>query len=641
MSLLKQLKEIFSEDLLEISELKGRKVKIEAPTLSDALKEAAALLRVSEEELDYRILKPGGRGLFGRKNWVVMVSAPAAGVAEGAEGEGEEVVLPKDVDGSFSIRITKKGIFLTVFPPVGKGVPVSVEDVTKELFDRKIMDVNMNAVEEAVNKASGEPVKIGEWTPNPEWDARAVVEISDDEMEAKLTIIPPRYAGRDLDYEDIIQILESHGVVVGIKEDVIRKMLEERVYNKAVVVAEGIRPVEGEDAKIEFKVKVDKEVELVEKEDGTVDFRELNLVTNVVKGQVLAEKIPPKPGIPGRTVTNKVIPVSPGKDVPLPVGKNTHASEDGLKVIADIDGQVVFRNNKLHVEPVLELHGGVNADTGNILFVGNVIVWGDVEDTYEVRASGDIIVHGNIGKAYVEAEGNVMVDGGIRGKEEGKVKAKNDIVAKFVDNSFLEAGRDVIVAEYIMHSVTEANRRVVLHGKQARIVGGETVATEEIVARTIGSETGVQTVVEVGINPALKRAYRKYKKELDEANSKLDEMKKNLQVLERKRRQKLITEEEEETWLNLSTQVRELEDKVTELKERLQELDLEMQSQQVPGRVSVYGHVYPGVTIIIRNIAYQVREDNIQHVTFLLENDMIVKRPYQPTSLKGKRKKKS
>ncbi len=643
MTLAEALKKLFTEEIEE-PEPHGRKVKIEAESLDDALRAAAQILMTTPAKIEFKVLEAGGKiGLFKKrqKKWKIVAWRKDLEEEE-IEGPTEEAITVTDLDGTFKLRITKKGIFLIVYPPVGNGSPVTEDQVYQELISRGIYkQVDPQLVAQAVQEMSGSPVKIGEWVPNPEWDSRAVVELSDDEMQAYLTIIPPRKGGRILEYDDILEALAHKGVKVGVKHDVIRKMLAEEIYNKPMLVAEGIQPVPGKDAQIEFKIKISKEIELIEREDGTVDFRELGIITNVVKGQVLAVKIPATPGIPGRTVTDKVIPVQPGKDVPLPKGKNTEITPDGLKLIATIDGHVVYRENRIHVEPIFEIRGGVGVETGNVVFLGNVIVWGDVQDGYEVRAAGDVVIHGNVGKCIVDAGNNVVVDGGIHGKGEGLVKAKNDIVARFVDQATLDAGRDILVQEYILHSTALAGRAVFVHGKLGKIVGGQTLAKEEIRGRTLGSKAGVRTLVQVGYEPHKYKEREETFKIYNEASEEMKRLEKDFEVLKRKKSKKMLKPDEEEQYHILESKLSELKDRVKDLKEKLESLDSSLaQNEAQDPSVSAAHLVYSGVQVVIKGVSFTVRKE-LTKVTFVLEKNAVVVKPYRPRKLTLRRWKRS
>ena len=137
----------------------------------------------------------------------------------------------------------------------------------------------------------------------------------------------------------------------------------------------------------------------VEDEHGRVDYFNLNLVQSVEKGGVICQAVPPKEGVPGRTVLNQEIPCKTGKTAALPKGRNTEASEDGTKLLAMKSGRVEFSGRGFMVKSVLEINGNVDFSSGNINFVGDVHIHGDVSSGFSIRTIGDVTIE--IGRAHV------------------------------------------------------------------------------------------------------------------------------------------------------------------------------------------------------------------------------------------------
>jgi len=106
----------------------------------------------------------------------------------------------------------------------------------------------------------------------------------------------------------------------------------------------------------------------------------LNLIQNVIKGGRLAQKIPAEKGKPGKTLLGRYTEAKNGKDIPIPLGKNTRLAEDQLTVVAETNGQVLLVKNQINVEPVMTIEGNVSIKTGNIMFLGTVYVKGSVDD---------------------------------------------------------------------------------------------------------------------------------------------------------------------------------------------------------------------------------------------------------------------
>jgi uncharacterized protein (DUF342 family) len=412
----------------------GNDIEVFADSVKQALELASRELHADISTLDYEIIEKGNAGVLGigRKPYHLLVrqSETAGQYKDVLEIEkklskvsiDDDIQLKKagdNVDGKCKIRVSKSGIWLTIFPSKGKGKRIEISDVREQLNFLRISNVDNKKIEKTVSGRSGKPVMIGDWIPNPENDSKISVEMSDDEMKVFVKITRPRFAGRHLDVEDIIEALKQGGVVTGIEEERIAKYLDDMDYSSVLIGAEGVKPKHGRDAYIDYKVRIDKSRTVFEEDEkGQVDFKDLDLLENVVVGQLLAVKLPVEEGIPGRTVTNRVLPAKSGKDMPLKYGKGTILSEDGLELTAEINGQVVYQHSKISVDPVHVVKGDVSLETGNIVFLGSVLITGNVQDNFVVKSAGNIEVRGSVQKAFLEAEGNIIVRQGIVGRDE-------------------------------------------------------------------------------------------------------------------------------------------------------------------------------------------------------------------------------
>src|SRR4030042_4307307 len=353
-------------------------------------------------------------------------------------------------------------------------------------------------------------------------DSTATVQISNDEMKAYMVITSPKPGGFDLDVDEIRSILRNNGVVVGIDDSLISNIFDYPVYNEPVLIAKGIKVNDGADAKVNYNFRTNKEeIHLIE-EDGKVNFKELNIVQNVVAGQILASNKPSAIGEPGRTVTNKLIPAKPGKDCNLLAGRNTKVTEDGLNIVAEINGQVYLMGGKVVVDPVYIIQGDVNLKTGNILFLGTVIIQGNIEDGFSIKAAGNIEIHGSVGRCEIEAEGDIIITGGVMGKNEGKIIAGKSVYAKFIESVKVEAVEGVYVQDGILHSFIDAIKEIICVGKRGAIVGGRLRAGELVKTKALGSIANPETIVEVGIDPKKRQTMLELEEKRDKAYKDLD-----------------------------------------------------------------------------------------------------------------------
>ena len=609
-------------------------IEVEGATLEDAVAEASALLNMPMRRIEYEVVFKGSTGFLGTgaKNWKIKayqrvtletIEEEKEAAAEEAE-EAAKVALDKD--GEAYVRIFYDGAYLKVIPPVNRGIKVHPTYVKQLITERSITDCDIQLVEKIIEDEAGMYVKIGNYQHNLANDAMASVDVTADEMKASIMVTPPGLGGRDITEESYQGLLRSNKVVFGVDEEELTRFADNPSYKEPNVVAVGIRPVDGNDAYIQYNFETDQtKVRLRENSSGRVDFKDLNIIQNVVEGQPLAVKVPPEKGTAGRTVTGKVLPAKNGKDIVLPLGKNVHVLDDGITIISDMNGQVILAGGKINVEPVYSVEGNVNIKTGNIIFLGTVIIKGNVEDGYSVKAAGNIEINGTVEKAELDAEGDIIVHQGITGhRSDGIIRAGRSIWARFIENSRVEAGNMVVVSDGIINSQVDAYKRIICNGKRASIVGGRLRATEEINAKSIGSPTsGTETICEVGFDPKSKERMEVLVVEREEQVKQLDEVQLNIQTLINIKKQRKSLPEDKETYLSeLMDKRQQLTDDLTKTKEEIEKIQAFLNTLKARGRVSSSSKVFPGTKVIIREAKEDVRNE-YRAVTFILENGLI------------------
>ena len=603
-------------------------VNVSGDTLEDALSQAAVELSIPVRRIAYEVLQRGSRGILGagKKPYVVMAypvedEEDQAGVDDsldmdfGFEGGAER----EDQDGRALVRISPDGVLLKVTRPRGTGVRVTEREALDAVRERTSEKIDTGNVAKAVKNAEEEWVKVADIAYDPAQDAVLSVETTDGEMRAFLSAWPPGPGGTDPDYDRIVAQLQSNGVVHGFREDVISRLEEDPTYREQILVAEGDKPENGKDAEVVYNFDTDPNKVKLRETDGRVDFKELNIVQNVVEGQVLAKKKPAERGQAGRTVTGKLLPASDGEDTSIDIGKNVSLSEDGKSALADINGQVIIHAGKITVEPVYVISGDVNLKTGNVLFLGTVIVKGNVTDGFNVKASGNIEVMGNVGKSQLDAEGDIIVHQGVAGKNEGVVRSGGSLWSRFIENVRVESGGLVVVSDGIINSEVYANRKVICRGKRASIVGGQVRAAEEIDAKTLGSVAGMETLLEVGYDPKSRERYNELSTRIHEEEKELDEITRNLKTIANLRKQgKEISEDKMKSAKEMHNRRAELQSSLEDVQKEYAELDEYLSQLQIAGKISASGTVYPGVKVFIKDASLDVRSE-FRNVTFISE----------------------
>ena len=632
-----QLQEIIKEHLEQDRSI--RSVDASGPTLEAAVNEAAALLDTSIRRLEYEILERGSSGFMGagKKDWVIRAYEKAQtkkkkhSKEDVADEEEANVQVIVNKDGDAFAQCRSDGVYLKVVPPVGNGNRIYSAYAMQVLHNKNIEEFDHAMVEKLVDEADGMYVKVAGFNHMPINDAMAQVEVDDSEMHVYVTVMPPGEGGADLTVDAYMSLLTQNRVYHGIKEDFIKEFADKPSYRERVEIAEGLRPVNGNDAYIHYYFETDQtKIKLKEGTNGKVNFKELNIVQNVVQNQPLAKKMPPEDGVDGKTVTGKILPAKSGSDIPLPVGTNVHVGDDDDTILADINGQVILASGKINVEPVLTVEGDVNLKTGNIIFLGTVIITGNVEDGFSVKAAGNIEVKGTVSKAELDAEGDIIIYQGINGKGGGRIRAGRSIWSRFMENSNVEAGNMVVVSDGIFNSQVDAIKSIVVMGKRASIMGGRLRAGEEINAKVLGNSTsGTETICEVGFDPHSKIELERLQAIKSSSEDELENLRLDLQTLiNTKKQRKTLPEDKEMYMQELMDRRQVLTEEMNKANEGIQKVQEYMNQIQVRGRVSASTKVWPGVKIWIRDVKEDVRTE-YKAVTFILEAGLVRATKYE------------
>jgi len=267
-----------------------------------------------------------------------------------------------------------------------------------------------------------------------------------------------------------------------------------------VVVARGIPSGEPIDDSLEFYFETNRVPSPQLLSNGHVDFRELGILQNVQSGQVLVRKIPGQFGIAGLDVYGNAIQSKTPKPKSLPMGSGTSVSNDGLSLVSDVGGQIVYLSDQLvSVVSIHHVNGDVDFSTGNINFLGSVIVQGSVREGFTIKAAGNIEIFGSVERANLRADGDIIIHGGVQGSAKTEIYAKGSIRTLYLQNSNVRAENDVIVADSVMHSIVRAQTLRVI-GKHGVLVGGLTRMDHSVFARSVGTHLGTATRIEFVVN---------------------------------------------------------------------------------------------------------------------------------------------
>lgn len=609
-----------------------KSVHITGASVEECLEQAAIELSTSVTRLEYEIIVKGSKGFLGfdKKNYSLVVykiddkKEGSADIEEfGTDDFVDEYKVP-DKDGEAIVSFIRGDVFLKITAPSGNGKKVSDNDAFHNLTERNVTDYDKSMILSIVENADNMSVKIASFEYRPSNDSTISYKIEESNMKAYMFLSAPGEGGGDLSKDSILSFLKNNMIVHGVNHEALDYFLDHPVYNSGFIVAEGTLPKNGKDAEIIYNFDVDTTASILKEKNGKVDFKDKNLVQNVVGGQQLAEKIPAEKGVQGRTVIGNILEPRNGIDKELKLGNNTELSKDGLKVIATCNGQVMLVSDKITVEDIYYVDGDVNLITGNIHFLGTVVVKGNVEDSFSVKASGNIEIMGNVGKCTLDALGSIIVHQGINAEENGHIKAGKSIMAKFIQNSHVEAGEIVFVTDGILNSYVDSNGKIICKGKRATIVGGKLRATEEISAKTFGSLSVGSTILEVGFDPKSKERLLTLEKQKDILDKELDDIDRNFVTLGsmKLKMRNHFPPEKQEMLEDMESKIIVLKEELSDIAKENDEIYKHIKEFKSVGKISASASVHQGVKIYIRDAFLDIKND-LKRITFINEDSII------------------
>lgn len=424
--------------------------------------------------------------------------------------KNDEITLSEE-NGRVFIAITNSGYNLKKF-----------DELTRKHTRLKVS--NFLALKKAVENKSHDPIEIGSWIESMQ------LEISADKMEALLTI----YESETFIQENLAEIhtniqklLQEQRITYGHKPIDLLTVKTGKTY----IVAKGLPPQRGEDAKVIYLDQAEKKP--VIKEDGNTDFFDMNFIVEIKEGSWLGEKIPPQKGTDGINIFGETVPAELGEDTPLKYDTNSayEVEEEGKIVLrSKTKGIIGEVNGVLSVQKHLVIDGDVGIETGNLTFDGSIRVKGTIMAGYSVIASGDVSIEGKEGVHAAEliksTEGDVFIKGGIFGRGVTNVEAYKNIYMKHANACTLEAKENIHIGYYTLSSTIAANQ-IVLDERKGKIIGGKTIAVHSITAAYSGNSMERKTELIVqGIDRKILKENAKEKAEemmkLQEESSKLN-----------------------------------------------------------------------------------------------------------------------
>lgn len=328
-------------------------------------------------------------GSISIKNGKIIVKDPA--------GEGN----PAEIIPSNNISVYVDGIEIVERTPVFEKNKIEVKFEENDALRNLYINITEDGIEAYINI---------EAVPKIVYKLRDVNESSYVifQMEKGEKIYPPLYTR-----SEIKEQLDRFNIKYGIIEENLEKCVKEHNIDN-IIIAKGKNAIDDEDDTLEMKFESENSKKLKEDEDGNVDFKSIGFVKPVLKNDIVAIKHIGKLGTDGIDVKGKIIRHKKGKKKLLVAGEGCRLLDENT-VVADIDGKPSARGNVLYVNKVHEVSGDVDLKTGNIQFIGDVIIYGSVKEGMNVSSHNNIDIHKNVEMGNVKAMGEIKIKGTVVG----------------------------------------------------------------------------------------------------------------------------------------------------------------------------------------------------------------------------------
>ena len=332
--------------------------------------------------------------------------------------------------------------------------------------------------------------------------------------------------------ETLRALLAEHGVVFGVQEDALDSLSKGPAAAGKVMVAQGKMPVAGKDGWVEhcFEKKLDVPTDAKEK---MVDYHNLGWIHNVSKSATVAIVHPSEPGVPGMSVRGQPILPKARKGPEAKLGRGVmYDKNDPHKIIASVDGNATIdANGVLHVQPCLTIQGNVDYSTGDIDFIGSVIITGDVKGSFSVKAGQSIEVRGSVEDSTLEAGGEVKIWNGFTGQGKGSISAGGNVKVQHVLNQTITSGAQIFIDREAVCATLRAEDKIV--APKAVFVGCTLEAGREIEVFDLGNGDQTQAKVRVGKRGMLLELITQAEKNSQEIQKQIEEVKNAIYVLVR------------------------------------------------------------------------------------------------------------
>ena len=479
-------------------------------------------------------------------------------------------------------------------------------------------NANIATLENKQNKDTNTQAETKEELKHDPINGTFEISVDNNFLEATLIITPPYFEGKPVTEEMIQKELTSRGIVFGVDNTLIKKIIRENLVNTRHIIAKGIHPQDGINGTITYLFE--KKVENIPKEDekGFVNYRDLGLIRNIKAGTHIAKLTFPTDGVPGTDIRNAVIPQKKGISADAPIGENVGFTGDGSVMIALVDGNLKYAGNKFAVETVFNMKGNVDSSTGNLEFIGDIIIRGEVLNGFKVTAQKSITIYENATGATIEAGGDIVIK---KGCINTKVVSHGNVTIDFVENSNIACDGD-LKGDAFLTSTVYCGGELTASGKRGYLMGGKYTCLKNLTANSIGTKSYMATVVTVGDNAIMLEEKAECERKIKDIDNQILRCTQAVDFLTQKKKEFGALPPEKVEILNNAIKQKLINQvEKSKVEARIADIIKYLENKQNLS-ITCRKELYPGTRITINDFVLQVK-DIYQYCRIYLDDDGI------------------
>lgn len=433
------------------------------------------------------------------------------------------------------------------------------------------------------------------------------IHVRDDKMNAYLIL----RKGALVKEEDVMNYLHELGICNGIQKNIVRGMCRQRIYDYPYLIAFGTPQIDGDGPRVIERYPREHHIDY-DIEDNNLNFRDLKYARNIQKNMIICDINVDYRGKEGLDIYNQVVKARMGAvdNSPIKLGANTEITPDGKHIVASINGNLVWNKQEgvFEVQDTITVEGDVDKTIGDINFIGNLVIKGNVHDGFKLKTGGNLTVEGYVEYSNIECDGDVEIKLGMIGNNNGTIDCKGNVKADFFENVvYVKSGKNIItnmsIASnlYAMDSIKIEN--------DGLLIGGESIARNYIDCKETGTETHTPTSLIAGFYyPDYFQIIEK-EAELEEKKSSYEKHQLDIEFLEERKQSYKLTQEEKDTLKADYVALDEINEEINALRDVI----LQLKDKYNPKcMVTITGTIYPltKVMLVDKKYLYEHLESN-------------------------------